>query len=139
VTAGVGFGYTVIVTLVVSNRFSQCNLLEAITHIEVVKVPTASSVQIIVPTGTNVCPGEVITLRATSQYDSEGVLYRWSTGQIGNEIMVTPVVTTTYWVIASNRLHCENLLDTTKVTITVYPKPTPAVTGNLVVYEGQST
>jgi hypothetical protein len=74
----------------ISSTDNRCSST-ATAHIEVVKVPTASSVQIIVPTGTNVCPGEVITLRAISQYDSEGVLYRWSTGQIGNEIMVTPV------------------------------------------------
>ncbi|HRS68070.1 MAG TPA: PKD domain-containing protein [Paludibacteraceae bacterium] len=122
----------------ISSTDNRCSSV-ATAHIEVVKVPTASSVQITVPTGTNVCPGETITLQATSQYDSEGVLYRWSTGQIGSQITVTPVVTTTYWVIASNRLHCENLSDTTKVTITVYPKPTPAITGSLVVYEGQAT
>ena len=128
-----GTDYVVTTISSVDNR---CESRSTI-HIEVVKVPNVTSVQIIPSGSTNICPGEQVTLTARSNYDSDGVLYRWSNGQIGNQITVIPNLTTTYWVIAANRLHCEDLSDTVSMTIVVYPQPVPQVTGDLLVYENQ--
>jgi|GEM_PF-801464 len=65
------------------------------------------------------CVGQSTTLTAIG-----GDTYQWSSGQLGPSIVVTPAVTTTYAVTATDSNGCQG---TTTVTVTVNPLPVPAV------------
>src|SRR5688572_22314969 len=62
-----------------------------------------------------ICPGASSTLTA-----SGANTYKWSTGQTGSTITVTPSSTTTYSVKGTNSLGCSK---TATVTVTVNPLP----------------
>lgn len=65
-----------------------------------------------------ICKGDSITLLA-----SGGDSYLWSTGSTDSIIKVSPVSTTTYYVIASSNCGC-SVADTTYITVFVLPSVT---------------
>src|SRR5690606_36988770 len=65
-----------------------------------------------------------------------GVSYVWNTGATTQSIMVSPLVSTTYTVTATDTNSCQS---TAWTTITVNPLPTPAITGNSSICIGEST
>ncbi len=67
------------------------------------------------PLNPNLCSGLSITETA-----SGGISYLWNTGAITPSITVTPLVSTTYSVTATDAIGCTN---TTSSTVTVIPSP----------------
>ncbi len=78
-----------------------------------------------------ICVGESAVLSA-----SGGDLYQWNTGQSGNMITVSPVVTTTYSVTVTDE-GCQAIVP---VTVTVNPLPVPVIlAAPLVICRGESS
>ncbi len=80
--------------------------------------------------GNNICVGQSTTLTA-----SGGTNYLWNTGATSNPLTDSPVVTTTYTVIAS----VGNCADTATYTVIVSPIPIASATGNATISYGSST
>ncbi len=79
----------------------------------------------------SLCPGQSTTLTATG-----GDTYQWSTGASGAMVVVTPGVSTTYSVTATE-YGCQG---TAAVTVTVNPLPVPVATADpATLCVGQST
>ncbi|MBK8516923.1 MAG: T9SS type A sorting domain-containing protein [Saprospiraceae bacterium] len=66
----------------------------------------------------------------------DNITYLWSTGETTSEITVTPGSTSTYSVTISDCNHCSASDD---ILITVYPLPTPGISGNNIMCTGSST
>ncbi|MBI3502589.1 MAG: gliding motility-associated C-terminal domain-containing protein [Bacteroidetes bacterium] len=85
----------------------------------------------IISGNTTLCSGQSSTLTA-----SGGNSYSWlPSGQNATSIVVNPTTNTTYTVIAANANGCTN---TAAVTTTVNSLPTPSITGNTNLCNGQS-
>ncbi len=69
-----------------------------------------------------ICEGESVTLIATS--DIAGSTFAWSSGGNTPQIMVTPTLTTTYFVTVTSPMSCNS---TAEITITVNPNPIPTI------------
>ncbi|MBK8624339.1 MAG: hypothetical protein IPN86_01785 [Saprospiraceae bacterium] len=83
-------------------------------------------------TGDNViCNGESTTLTAAG-----GSTYVWSNGATTATNTVNPSVTTTYSVTTTDANGCQG---STSMTVTVNPLPTPSITGNNVICNGETT
>ncbi|MBK9254632.1 MAG: hypothetical protein IPM42_04025 [Saprospiraceae bacterium] len=83
-------------------------------------------------TGINqICPGGSTTLTA-----SGGTGYLWNTGQTTASIIVSPNVQTTYTVTVTNANGCTA---TATRTVSIFTPPTPIISGNLEICEGEST
>ncbi|MBK8624346.1 MAG: T9SS type A sorting domain-containing protein [Saprospiraceae bacterium] len=83
-------------------------------------------------TGDNViCNGESTTLTAAG-----GSTYIWSNGATTATNTVNPSVTTTYSVTTTDVNGCQG---STSMTVTVNPLPTPSITGDNVICNGEST
>ena len=80
-------------------------------------------------TGTIICGGQSVTLTA-----SGGSNYTWSNGAVGNPIVVSPSVTTTYSVTAPSGCSGSS---TATITITSGGSLTPVVTGGNTICAGQ--
>src|SRR5690554_1390764 len=78
-----------------------------------------------------ICIGESTTLLA-----SGGVEYLWNTGDTTSEIIVSPLVTTTYEVLVTDANGCEN---TATVTVTVHPLPLADAGEDVAICIGEST
>ena len=78
-----------------------------------------------------ICSGESITLTA-----SGGTSYLWNTGDATSQIVVSPLVTTTYTVIAEDDY---GYTDDDSVTVTVIETPDITVSDDIVIFEGEST
>ena len=85
--------------------------------VTVLPVPTAN----VAATSTLICGGDITTITA-----SGGNTYSWNNGATTTVISVSPAVTTTYTVTASNG----TCTDTATIKITVLPPPVAAITGN---------
>jgi len=94
-------------------------------NITVTPMPVA-----LVSPNTTICSGKTVSLNA-----SGGISYIWSSGQITSSITVTPALNTTYSVIIANG----NCKDTASTTVTVNPSPVATTSGNITIYQGQST
>src|SRR5690554_305249 len=68
-----------------------------------------------------ICYGESTTLTATGSGFGD-VEYLWNTGDTTSEIIVSPLITTTYEVLVTDANGCQN---TAEVTVTVHPLITP--------------
>jgi hypothetical protein len=68
-----------------------------------------------------ICVGESITLSASSSGGTSPVTLSWSTGDTGSTTTVSPIVTTTYTVTATDDNGC---VATDQVTVNVNPLPT---------------
>ncbi len=99
-----------------------------IDDVSVRELPTAS-----ISGNTSICGGgsTVLTAGAGNLYT-----YAWSNGSISQSITVSPTITTTYSLVVSNGA-CAN--DTATVTVTVNPKPTASIAGNVIICAGSST
>ena len=85
-------------------------------------------------TANPICKGDTITLSAG--YVSGGGTYTWSNGLgTANSVEVSPSTTTTYTVTISS-FGCTASSD---ITVTVNQKPTPIITGNTTICQGNST
>ncbi|MBK8624342.1 MAG: hypothetical protein IPN86_01800 [Saprospiraceae bacterium] len=83
-------------------------------------------------TGDNViCNGESTTLIAAG-----GSTYVWSNGATTATITVNPSATTTYSVTTTDANGCQG---STSMTVTVNPLPTPSITGDNIICNGEST
>lgn len=78
-----------------------------------------------------ICSGETITLNA-----SGGGTYLWDTGDTTAELIVSPVVTTTYTVTITDDY---GYTDTDSVTVNVNETPNVTVSNNITIIEGEST
>ncbi|MBC7884221.1 MAG: hypothetical protein H7X99_02020 [Saprospiraceae bacterium] len=78
-----------------------------------------------------ICLGESTTLTA-----SGGVNYEWSTGAFGASITVSPLINTTYMVMATDANGCQ---DYTTVLVVVNKLPNSAISGNNVICKGNFT
>lgn len=78
-----------------------------------------------------ICNGESTTLTATG-----GTSYIWSTGETTESITVSPSITATYNVTVTNTYGCNA---NTSATVTVNPLPTPSISGDLEICDGEST
>ena len=81
--------------------------------------------------GEDVCPGESATLTA-----SGGVSYVWSTGATTVSIVVTPTVSTTYTVTATDANGCSN---NDQFTVDILPIPIVNISGENFICEGETT
>src|SRR5690554_3182881 len=82
-----------------------------------------------------ICIGENITLTATGSGFGD-VEYLWNTGDITSEIIVSPLVTTTYEVLVTDANGCQN---TAEVTVTVHPLPLADAGEDVAICIGEST
>jgi gliding motility-associated-like protein len=83
-------------------------------------------------TGLNkICRGDSVTLQA-----SGSSIYSWSNGASGSTINISPAITTTYTVDATDAFGCKK---DTSFTVTVNPKPVAGLSGNTTVYQGSTT
>lgn len=80
--------------------------------------------------GNNICKGQSATLTA-----SGGTTYLWDNGAVTNTIVVSPIYTTTYTVVAS----VGNCMGTAAYTVIVDPLPVPSVIGTTTISYGSST
>ncbi|BAO77447.1 T9SS type A sorting domain-containing protein [Winogradskyella sp. PG-2] len=80
---------------------------------------------------TTICRDEIVTLAA-----SGGGTYLWNTGETTAELVVSPLVTTTYTVTVEDDY---GYADTDSVTITVNETPDITVSNDVVIVEGEST
>lgn len=78
-----------------------------------------------------ICDGESTTLIATG-----GGTYAWSTGGVFDSIVVTPNTNTNYSVVVTDANTCA---DSTTVNVQVNPTPTAAISGNVIICEGNTT
>lgn len=78
-----------------------------------------------------ICPGTSTTLTA-----SGGTNFLWNTSETTASITVSPTVTTTYSVVVYNAISCA---DTAQMQVVVLTGPTPAISGNLQVCQGDTT
>jgi hypothetical protein len=78
-----------------------------------------------------ICRDESVTLTATG-----GVTYLWNTGDTTAELIVTPLLTSTYTVTVTDDY---GYSDTDSLTITVNETPDITVSDDIVIIEGEST
>lgn len=78
-----------------------------------------------------ICSGEDLMLTV-----SQANQYRWSTGDTGRTIMVSPTGNTTYFVTTTNEYGCQG---TTSVIVTLKALPLITFNGNFTFCEGGST
>ncbi len=111
-------------TVTVTNTTTGCS------NTEIASV-TVNSLPIISITGnTTICKGDTTTL-----YASGGTSYIWSTNDTNDSIVVTPSISTTYYVTASNA----NCSDTASQQIIVNSLPAVTITGNTSICNGDTT
>lgn len=94
--------------------------------------PTNTIIPSISPTSTSICNGQSVSLTA-----SGGTTYQWSGGSssTSSTISISPAVTTTYYLEASNG----SCIGSDSVTIQVNSIPIASVSGNQTICAGQST
>ncbi|OFY84023.1 MAG: hypothetical protein A3F72_18560 [Bacteroidetes bacterium RIFCSPLOWO2_12_FULL_35_15] len=109
-----------------SNGTCQGNPITVIVN--VTPMPSAS----ISPTSTSICNGQSVTLNA-----SGGTTYQWSGGSsaTSSTITLSPAVTTTYYLQASNG----SCINNDSITIQVNSVPVAAISGNQIICSGQNT
>jgi gliding motility-associated-like protein len=78
-----------------------------------------------------ICIGDAITLRARG-----ATIYQWNTTASDSDLVVSPSVTTSYWVLGGYGA-CTS--DTGKVTITVVAKPVISISPDDTICVGEST
>ncbi|MBK7806470.1 MAG: hypothetical protein IPJ51_09245 [Saprospiraceae bacterium] len=78
-----------------------------------------------------ICIGQSTALTA-----SGGMSYEWSTGEFGPTITVSPLVSTTYLVMAMDENGC---MEYTSALVVVNPLPVPILTGDNEICLGEST
>jgi len=76
-----------------------------------------------------ICNGDIDTLVA-----SNGLSYKWNTGQTTDTLILKPGKDTTYWVVANNKCH----VDTLKSHIAVIKIPAVTITPNKQICAGES-
>ena len=69
-----------------------------------------------------ICVGESVTI--TAQSNINGSTFAWSSGQTTNQIIVSPTVTSTYYLIVTSPEGC---VKEENITIIVNPNPTPTI------------
>ncbi|MBS1635299.1 MAG: T9SS type A sorting domain-containing protein [Bacteroidetes bacterium] len=102
------------------------------TQTATVNVINPAPVTVSGPTGT-LCPGQNYTLTASGASS-----YTWSTGQNGSSIVVSPTVSTTYTVYATNPSCTGPLSATISLNVLPYPQNL-AIGGNNTICLGNST
>ncbi|MBK8624341.1 MAG: hypothetical protein IPN86_01795 [Saprospiraceae bacterium] len=73
---------------------------------------------------------------ASTRLTAVGTDYLWSNGSSSYWIDVNPSATTTYSVTTTDANGCQG---STSMTVTVNPLPTPSITGDNVICNGEST
>ena len=104
---------TGIYKLIASNA---CGVDTGIVSVTINPTPTISV------NSESICIGNSVTLNS-----SGATSYTWSTGELTSNIVVSPSLTTTYTIIATNTLNCESFKT---VTVTVNSLPTLSVTAS---------
>nr|HPQ21972.1 hypothetical protein [Saprospiraceae bacterium] len=102
-----------------------CSIVDSI-HVNRLPLPIPS-----ISGDLEICDGESTTLTA-----SGGTSYEWNTGATTASINVSPSTTTNYSVTVTNADGCEA---STSATVIVNPLPTPAISGDLEICDGETT
>ena len=84
----------------------------------------------IVSPSITICAGNVLTLNTNG-----GANYFWSNGETTSSIQINPNTSTNYSVVVSNG----NCSDTAFTLVTVNPNPVATSSGNINIFQGQST
>ncbi len=95
------------------------------------KISAVPSVVIDATPATTICKGESVTLTATAGLKS----YAWKSGEMTNQITVSPTTTTTYTVTATNEGGCSTTKD---ITITVLTPQTVSISGQTTACQGET-
>ncbi len=113
------------ITYTVTSTANSCADTSVIT-ITVNPLPVANI------TGTNaLCFGNPLSLTA-----SGGISYLWNTGSTAQTISLSPSSTSSYYVTVTDNNGC---IDDTFYTVTVNPNPIASISGDISIYQGQST
>ena len=105
-------------------------------NVDVVTVILISIPDITIAGDLHICNGESTTLDAGVLGDGIFDTYLWNTGETTPTIEVNPTSDTDYSVTANGISGCSV---TAMVTLIVNPSPTPTITGNLSLCDGEST
>ncbi|MGZ6415633.1 MAG: hypothetical protein ACXVDW_15725 [Bacteroidia bacterium] len=120
-----------------TNKFQ--SYVDNFSIVEMINPPLLTAVDATTPDPNHICPGAPIHLHAQPNSTSCDIVYSWAPGPIsGQNIIVNPLVTTTYTVTATD------LLDTTHhvtdtITIFVDPINTVATATSYTICAGGST
>lgn len=122
-TSGMVVNSPISTTYTVMGTSATCTS-QAVSSITVVPTPTVS-----VSGNTLICSGQSTTLSATG-----AATYIWDNGAAGTDLVVSPLVNTTYTVTGITG----SCLSQASIPVTVNPSPTISVTGNMLICPGQT-
>lgn len=74
-----------------------------------------SGIDVNIPDGSINCYNEIVILNAQVSGNIGNVSYDWSTGEVTDSIIVSPIITSTYWVEISDL--CKTISDTITVVV----------------------
>ncbi len=86
--------------------------------------------------GQTICNGETVNLTATGSDGTPNYNYEWSTTEISQTIIVSPIITTIYTVTITDDNGCTS---TDVVTVTVNSLPTAGAGGDVSICNGENT
>ncbi len=120
-------GYNGTCSVVVTDQ----NGCTAVAEIQLIEVPIPDPLAV---GNTEICTGATTTISVVDQNGGELEGCIWSDGSFGNTIQISEAGT--YCVDAFNQFGCAA---STCVTITIADQPTPIITGNTILCEGESS
>lgn len=101
---------------------------------EELELPPVALPEFVIAPNDTICAGTEITVSVSNS--NEYVDYNWSNGEDGSSFVATPLMTTTYYLVAETPDDCE-VVDS--VTVVVNPLPQLSVTGSTAICPGTQT